>query len=78
MRLPTDRQIEAYHHVKVMHQTYTIAGAEMGISRQAVSRLMQRLRQTVRKIPNVCENQILRAIAVKAHNTQTVDKRSYI
>jgi len=49
MRLPTNRQLEAYHRVKVMRESYSQAGKKMGISKEAVRRLLLRLAAVVKK-----------------------------
>lgn len=51
--LPTKKQLRAYFLVEVMEESMAKAGKTMGISRQAVSRRLERFRKKNATPPNI-------------------------
>jgi len=73
MKIPTERQCEAYRRVKIMGQSYSQAGQQMGISKVAVYKLVKRLTLTCDKIAKFRAHKNLE----KNMDGQTVNKRNY-
>lgn len=53
-QIPTLRQFEALKYVYFMELTYSEAGVRMGISQQAVSRLIERLGKIAPELEALC------------------------